>query len=210
MYSSFPSTRCASIYSHVYDLLRFVHPTASVGFLSVRGAQVATLVGSGGDDETDDESVQGQSFGEDENEDHADEQLGLLGVGTHAGVTDDSDGETSGERRETHSEASAQMGITGVLRVRSGLVELSVDDDGGDETVDSQNTSHDDGDDGSHNQVGSHDTHGRDAHAGLGGAVGRSEVGKHDGRGDTHETKEGGAGNALLSGEQSGSGESDH
>ena len=41
----------------------------------------AGLAGTRGEDDADDEAVQGKSFGKDEDEDHADEQLGLLCVG---------------------------------------------------------------------------------------------------------------------------------
>ena len=41
----------------------------------------AGLAGARGEDDADDEAVQGKGFGKDEDEDHADEQLGLLRVG---------------------------------------------------------------------------------------------------------------------------------
>lgn len=51
-------------------------------------------VGSlGGQDERNDESVQGQGFSEDEDQNHTHEDLVLLGIGTHASVTHDTDGQ---------------------------------------------------------------------------------------------------------------------
>ena len=46
------------------------------------------------------------------------------------------------------------------------------DDDGDDEAVDTEDSSHDDGDDGLHDELGAHDAHGRDADAALGRPVG--------------------------------------
>lgn len=52
----------------------------------------------------DDQTVQTQDFGENEDQDHTDEQSGLLGGTADAGVTDDADGETGGQTREADSE----------------------------------------------------------------------------------------------------------
>lgn len=50
------------------------------------------------------------------------------------------------------------------------------DDDSNDEPVDAQHSSHDHGDDGLHDQLGPHDTHGCDTHARLGRAVGGTKA----------------------------------
>ena len=50
------------------------------------------------------------------------------------------------------------------------------DDDGNNEPVDSQHTSHDNWDNGLHDQLWPHDSHGGNAHPGLGCAVGCSEA----------------------------------
>lgn len=50
------------------------------------------------------------------------------------------------------------------------------EDDGYDETVNTEHTRHDDGDNVTHHQAGVHDTHGRDTHAGLGGTVSGADV----------------------------------
>jgi len=50
------------------------------------------------------------------------------------------------------------------------------EDDGDDQAIDTQNTRHDDGDDVAHDQARVHDTHGTDAHPGLGSAVGGAQV----------------------------------
>lgn len=54
----------------------------------------------------DDQTVQTQDFGEDENQNHTDEQSGLLGRTADTGVTDDADGETGGQTREADSQTS--------------------------------------------------------------------------------------------------------
>jgi hypothetical protein len=51
-------------------------------------------------------------------------------------------------------------------------VDAGGDDDGDDEAVDPEDPRHDDGDDGLHDELGAHDSHGRDADAALRGAVG--------------------------------------
>ena len=50
------------------------------------------------------------------------------------------------------------------------------DNDGDDEPVDAQHSCHDDGHDGLHHQLGPHDTHGGDAHARLGCAIGGAKA----------------------------------
>lgn len=50
------------------------------------------------------------------------------------------------------------------------------DNNGDDQTVNTEDTRHDDRYDVSHDQARVHDTHGADAHARLGCAVGRPEV----------------------------------
>ena len=106
---------------------------------------------------------------EDEDEDHADEEAGLLRVGAHAGVAHDADGEAGGQGAHADGEAGAQVRVARVGRVVGG-VHLAVDDDGGDEAIDAEHAGHDHGDDGAHDHVRAHDAHGADADAGLGGA----------------------------------------
>jgi hypothetical protein len=91
-----------------------------------------------------DESVETQDFGENENENHSDEQPGLLGSSADTSVTDNSDGETSSHTGETDSETSTELDEVG--EQRRILLETVGDEDGHDETVDTNNTSHDDGD----------------------------------------------------------------
>ena len=64
-------------------------------------------------------------------------------------------------------------------------------DDGNDEAVDTENTSHDTGDQRLEDQVLSQDTDGADTDSGLGSSVRGSEVGEHEGRGETHVPEEG-------------------
>uniref|UniRef100_A0A182QBB2 Uncharacterized protein n=1 Tax=Anopheles farauti TaxID=69004 RepID=A0A182QBB2_9DIPT len=57
----------------------------------------------------DDQTVQTQHFGENEDQDHTDEQSRLLGSTTDTGVTDDTDGETGCQTRETDGQTSTEM-----------------------------------------------------------------------------------------------------
>ena len=114
---------------------------AKLHLRGVRAAQVGALLGGGGgNDETDNETVKSKRFRENEDKNHTDVELGLLGVGADTGVTDDANGETGGEGGHTDGETSAKMGVSGVGRVDRGGIQLTVDDDGGNQTVDTQHT----------------------------------------------------------------------
>jgi len=60
-------------------------------------------------DESHDEPVETQSLGEDKDEDHADEELGLLGGRAHTRISDDSDGHASRQAAEASGEARTQV-----------------------------------------------------------------------------------------------------
>jgi len=160
------------------------------GLTGVGSAETGGVAGAGGDDEADNESVQTEGLGEDENQDHTDEEAGLLSVGTDTGVTDNTDSESGSEGGHTDGQASTEVSESLVGGVLGGLVELLVDDDGGDKTVDSEDTGHDNGNDGLHHQLRSEDTHAHDTHTGLGGSVGGTEVREDDRGGDPHESEE--------------------
>ena len=114
---------------------------AKLHLRGVRAAQVGALLGGGGgNNETDNETVKSKRFRENEDKNHTDVELGLLGVGADTGVTDDANGETGGEGGHTDGETSAKMGVSGVGRVDRGGIQLTVDDDGGNQTVDTQHT----------------------------------------------------------------------
>ncbi len=48
----------------------------------------------GGEDEGNDESVEGEGFSEDEDQNHTHEDLILLGIGTNSSVTNDTDSQS--------------------------------------------------------------------------------------------------------------------
>lgn len=152
----------------------------------------------GGEDDGNNETVQTEGFGEDENQDHGNVELTFLTVGTDAGITNDTDGETSTETRETAAEAGGEVSISEegrVLVISLGSGDLTDEDGGSDEAVDTQHTSHDNGDDVFHNLSRVGDTHRGDTNSGLSSTVGGTQVGKNEGGGDTHEPEErGGSG----------------
>lgn len=146
-----------------------------------------------------------QDFGENENQNHSDEQPGLLGGSSHTGVTDNTNGETSSHTRKTNRETGTELDEAGE---EGGLLLQTVgDQDGDDETVDTDNTSHDDGDNVCaglamsklltvlftsqrsaedarrtlDDQVRAEDTHGADTDTSLGSTVGGTEAGEDDG-----------------------------
>jgi len=137
-----------------------------------------------------DESVQSQDLSENENQDHADEQPRLLRRAPHAGVADDADGETGRQTSQTDRETGTKLDEADEeTRV---LPQVVGDEHRHDETVDGNDTSHNDGNDVLDDQVRPEDTHGRDANTRLGSAVGSTEAGEDDGGGAAHRTEEGG------------------
>ena len=146
-----------------------------------------------------------QDFGENENQNHSDEQPGLLGGSSHTGVTDNTNGETSSHTRQTDRETGTELDEAG--EEGSLLLQTVGDQDGDDETVDTDNTSHDDGDNVCaglamsklltvlfmsqrsaedarrtlDDQVRAEDTHGADTDTSLGSTVGGTEAGEDDG-----------------------------
>jgi len=55
------------------------------------------------------QAVETQHFGEDENQDHADEQSGLLCCATDTGVSHDADRKTGCQAREAHRQTGSQV-----------------------------------------------------------------------------------------------------
>jgi len=87
---------------------------------------------SRGDDEADDKTIEPECLGEDEDQDHADEELRLLRIGTNSGVSHDADGQSGSEGGQAYGETSGQVCVSLVGRVFIRFGEVSVDDDGGD------------------------------------------------------------------------------
>jgi hypothetical protein len=109
-----------------------------------RLAAVVLVTSLGVHEQGNNETVETQDFGENENQNHSDEQPGLLGSSSHTGITNNSDGETSSHTRKTDSETGTELDEVG--EERRVLLQAVGDQDGHDETVDTDNTSHDDGD----------------------------------------------------------------
>ena len=63
----------------------------------------------GGEDEGYDEAIQTQDLGEDQDQDHANKEPGLLGRTPHTCVPHDADGEARGQAAEAHAEAGPQV-----------------------------------------------------------------------------------------------------
>mmetsp|Transcript_93007 Transcript_93007/g.139605 ORF Transcript_93007/g.139605 Transcript_93007/m.139605 type:complete len:216 (+) Transcript_93007:34-681(+) len=176
----------------------------------VRGAEALPLaLGGAGHHQAHDEAVQAQGLSEDEDQDHTHEQARLLRIRTDACVAHDANRKACCQGAHADREASTQVSVAGIGRVGGGL-HLAIDDDGRDQAVDAKHAGHDHWDDAAHDHVRAHDTHGGNAHAGLGGAVGRAEVREDDGRGHAHEAEEGGGGVAGLQLQERGGGVGGH
>ena len=86
-----------------------------------------------------------QDFREDENQDHADEETGLLGGTPDTSVTNNANSKTCGETGKADSKARAKLDEAG--EEGEFLLELVGDQDRYHQPVDTDDTSHDDGDD---------------------------------------------------------------
>ena len=86
-----------------------------------------------------------QDFGENENQNHSDEQSRLLRSTTDTCVTNNANGEACSKTGETDGETGTKLDETS--KQRSLLSEIVGDKDGHDQTVDGNDTSHDDRDD---------------------------------------------------------------
>jgi hypothetical protein len=99
--------------------------------------------GLGVHQERDDKTVETQDFGENENQDHSNEETGLLGSSSDTGITNDTDSEASSKTGKTDGETGTKLNETSekgeLLREAIGY------QDGDDETVNTNNTSHNDG-----------------------------------------------------------------
>jgi hypothetical protein len=135
------------------------------------------------------ETVKTQDFGENEDKNHSDEQPGLLGSSSYTSVTDDTNGETSGHTRQTDGQTGTELNEAG--EEADLLLQTVGDQDRDDKTVDTNNTSHDDGNNVLDDQVRAEDTHGADTDTSLGGTVGGTEAGEDDGCCAAHRAEEG-------------------
>ena len=124
----------------------------------------------------DNEAIKTKGFGEDQNKDHTNEDV-FLGVGTDTGITDDTDGEASGQGGETDAEAGSQEFVSILGSEGRGIArDVTVEDDANDKTVDTEDTSHNNGDKGLVDEVWLEDTDGADTNTGLGSTVGGTQV----------------------------------
>merc|ERR1711918_100123 len=90
-------------------------------WLSVHTASLRRAGGIlAGHDEGNDETVQTQSLGENEDEDHSDEKPRLLSGGAHTSVTNNANSHTGGEAGETAGETTSKMSEAVVEGVGAG------------------------------------------------------------------------------------------
>lgn len=114
----------------------------------------------GSKDEGDDHSVESQDFGEDKNKDHSDEETWLLGGSTDSGVSDDSDGVSGSQSAQSARETGGQVGepFVQVVSLRR-RVHFSLQHHRDDQTVDTDDTGHNDWNDGLHDELRTHHSH---------------------------------------------------
>jgi len=169
--------------NHLDFLNEFIYHLSQVFFVCSR------------EDDSNNETVESKGFSENEDEDHAYVYV-FLSVGTYTGITDNSDSESSSECGETTAESSSQVleaGVVVVLDVTdlSGGDDLALVDNCDDKAVDTENTSHDTGDQRLEYEIGSQHSNAANTDTRLGSSIGGSEVSKNEGRCKTHVPEEG-------------------
>jgi len=148
-------------------------------------------------DQSNDQTVETKSLRENEDQNHTDEKLGLLSSGTDTSVTNNTNSNTSSKTRETDTETSTQVSESGEASVIR-RVDGRTDDDSNNQTVDTNDTSHNNGNHRLHHQIRVHHTHGGNSDTTLGGTVGSAHTGEDQSGGDSHESKEGSGGGSIC------------
>lgn len=117
----------------------------------------------------DDQTIQTQHFSENQNQDHSHKQSWLLGSATDAGVSHNTNGKTSGQSGQSDGQTGTQLNearVQGLLLLQGVRQQHRHH-----QTVNGDNTGHNDGDDVLDQQVWSQHTGGTDAHTTLGSTV---------------------------------------
>jgi len=130
-------------------------------------------------EEGDDETIKTQDFSENEDQDHANEESGLLSGTTNTSITHNADSESSSKASQTNGKTCTKLDEGGVER--KSLLEIVRDQDRNNQAVDTDNTGHNDGDNVLNDEIGSQDTHRRDADARFGSAIGSTKAGEDNG-----------------------------
>lgn len=132
-------------------------------------------------DDGNDESVQSNSLSENEDEDHTNEDGVSLGIGSYTGITGNTNSESSSEGAESASKSSSEIFVA--ILLRKGLVlDLGSSDNGNDDTINTQDTSHNNRNKTLEDLTWLDDGERRDTNSGLGGTIGSSQVGEDKGR----------------------------
>lgn len=118
--------------------------------------------------------VKTQHFGENEDKNHTDEQTRLLASTAHTRVTGNADGVSGSKTGETDRKAGSELHHAREERLVGRQVARNEHTD--DEPVDTNDTSHDDGHNGLHDELGVHDTHRGDTDGRLCRAVGGTKA----------------------------------
>ena len=130
-------------------------------------------VGHGHNDNGHNQTVQGQSLSENQHQNHTDEDLLLLTTSANTGISSNTNRKTGSQARQTTAQSSSQMTVSVEARVLSSMLSGSLDyglgkrsvstrihhNDRSNQSVDTQNTSHNDGKHVSHDSIGLEHSH---------------------------------------------------
>jgi hypothetical protein len=101
----------------------------------------------------DDKAIEGERFGENEDENHDDEELGLLGRSANTSITDDTDTNTGSKAGETVGQARRETSKAEIVRIVA-FLDVANEDNGDNQTINTEDTSHDNRDNRAHDQLG--------------------------------------------------------
>ena len=162
-----------------------------LGNKKIKGIRRLTVeVGHGHNDNGHDQTVQGQSLSENQHQNHTDEDLLLLTTSANTGISSNTNRKTGSQARQTTAQSSSQMTVSVEARVVSSILSGSLDyglgkrsvstrihhNDRSNQSVDTQNTSHNDGKHVSHDGIGLEHSHRAYTHSGLSSSVSRTKV----------------------------------
>ena len=142
-------------------------------------------------DDGDDESVKTNSLSENEDEDHTNEDSISLGIGSDTSITSDTNGQSSSEGAKSASKSSSEILVSiSLLHTIIGSLNLRSSNDCNNNTINTQDTSHNNWNKTLENLGVVDDSKGGDTNSGLSGTIGSSEVSENESGSDTNVGKE--------------------
>jgi len=153
------------------------------------------------ENDSNDESVKCESLRENHHKDNSDHDISL-GISTDTSISNDSNTESRGEAGKSTAKSSGELFVTIVVVSFPSswifesfvgvwnLLDIEGEEDSNNESIDTQDTRHDNWNDGLEDKVWLQDGDGADTDSWFGGSVGGSHVGEHKTSDHTHGGEE--------------------